>query len=92
MDIKASEAAEMARKDLRKSHFNLGTAPQITESSAKMAFKELDILNNGVADTSSIRDRMQKGYFRIGDDKNRNVIGDTTYKTGISADKGACGL
>jgi hypothetical protein len=31
---------------------------------------------------------MQKGYIQIGDDKNRKIVGDTTYSVGISADKG----
>lgn len=35
---------------------------------------------------------MQKGYFKIGDDKNRKIGGDTTYLAGISADKGPSGL
>lgn len=32
---------------------------------------------------------MQKGYFKIGDDKNRKLVTETTYGLGISAEKGA---
>ncbi len=35
---------------------------------------------------------MQKGYFKIGDEKNRKMNGDTIYTTGISAEKGNQGL
>ena len=52
----------------------------------------MNIVNNGPADTSAIRDRMQKGYVKIGDEKNRKIVGDTTYSSGISADKGNLGL
>ena len=51
------------------------------------AYKDTKVKGNGPADTSDIRDRMQKGYFKIGDDKNRKMNGDTTYTTGISAEK-----
>jgi hypothetical protein len=59
----------------------------VNESLAKNDFKELDIKTIGAADTSLIRDRMQKGYFKIGDDKNRKIQSETTYATGISASK-----
>lgn len=31
---------------------------------------------------------MQKGYFNIGDEKNRNIGSDTTYTSGIASEKG----
>lgn len=69
------------------SHFNLGNTPMTTESSAKNAYKGVEI-NGPPKDTSEVRDRMQKGYFVLGNDKNRKMPSETTYTTGISADKG----
>jgi len=58
---------------LRKSHFQLGTAPPVTASLAKQDFKEVDLFNNGPQDTTVIRQRMQKGSLQIGDEKNRKL-------------------
>jgi hypothetical protein len=51
------EAADKTKKDLRRSHFNLGNNPMEIESSHKSAFKELE-LGKGPNNTSAIRDRM----------------------------------
>lgn len=57
-----------------------------------MAFKELDLAGNKPANTGDIRNKMQKGNFKIGDEKNRKMGNDTIYSLGISAEKGAMGL
>lgn len=41
----ALELANLAKLDLRKSHFMVGSAPMIVESSAKSQFKSHDITN-----------------------------------------------
>ena len=57
-DLEAMTAANNTKLDLRKSHFNLGNEPILKESSAKMAFKEVDTANSKVSDTSDIRNKM----------------------------------
>ena len=58
-----------------------------TLSSSKFAYKDMNVGSLKPSDTSAIRDIMQKGYFNIGDEKNRKLNSDTTYLTGIASDK-----
>ena len=56
------------------------------ESSSKTAFKGSEI-SGPPKDTSEVRDRMQKGYFVLGNDKNRKLPSETTYTSGIASEK-----
>ena len=62
-----SEEAAKAMQNLRKSHFMIGTAPPLMESSAQSAFKNLEINNEGSNQKIAIQNKMQRGNFRIGD-------------------------
>ena len=58
--------------DLRKAHFNLGTAPQVTESSSQSQYRGQDQVNQP-KNIKDVKDKMQKGSITIGDDKNRKI-------------------
>ncbi|CDW73675.1 UNKNOWN [Stylonychia lemnae] len=86
--LSATELANVAKLDLRKSHFMVGSAPTINESSAKSAFKSHDITNDLKNEKLAIQSRMQKGNFKIGDEKAQATQFDTSYKAGLaSADR-----
>jgi hypothetical protein len=85
-DVASSyNAQEIAKAslDLRKSHFLVGTATPLMESNASAAFRANTIDNQGALEKIAIQNKMQKGNFKIGDEKNRGPH-QSTYKQLIS--------
>ena len=78
------EISENLQKDLRSSHFHFGNNKDTIQSCSHNNHPKFNIDRKGIEESEKVAKKMQTANFVLGDNKNREMTKNSTYKDSTS--------